>query len=247
MKNHKILLITEHLGSGGAERQICGIAAFLTQHGYDCRLITYYDNQFYEPYLRAHNVDYQFVPDLLNPRTRVFRLIKYLYTYKPDIVISYLFSVNMTTCLARTLYKCKLIVSERNNNIRVSKKDYILFNLYRMADFVIPNSYSQADFIKRNFPFLTKKVVPIINFVDVEKFIPNKEQPINKVPRIITVARVTSQKNVLTYLEAIRIIKDQDINVHFDWFGSKSYDESYNRLVEERMRALGVDDYITRV
>ena len=48
----RILLITEGLGSGGAERQICGLAAMLTKAGYPCRLITYVENQFYEPYLR---------------------------------------------------------------------------------------------------------------------------------------------------------------------------------------------------
>ena len=54
----KILLITENLGSGGAERQICGLASLLTKAGYPCRLITYVENQFYEPYLRQNGVDY---------------------------------------------------------------------------------------------------------------------------------------------------------------------------------------------
>lgn len=57
----KILLITETLGSGGAERQICGLASMLTKAGFPCRLITYVENQFYEPYLRQNGVDYQFV------------------------------------------------------------------------------------------------------------------------------------------------------------------------------------------
>ena len=62
----KILLITEGLGSGGAERQICGLAVMLTKAGFPCRLITYVKKQFYEPYLRQHGVDYLFVPELWN-------------------------------------------------------------------------------------------------------------------------------------------------------------------------------------
>lgn len=48
----RILLITEGLGSWGAERQICGVATMQTKAGYSCRLITYVENQFYESYLR---------------------------------------------------------------------------------------------------------------------------------------------------------------------------------------------------
>ena len=66
----RILLITEGLGSGGAERQICGLAAMLTKAGYPCRLITYVVNQFYEPYLRQNGVDYEFEPELWNKSTQ---------------------------------------------------------------------------------------------------------------------------------------------------------------------------------
>ena len=112
----KILLITENLGSGGAERQICGLASLLTKAGYPCRLITYVENQFYEPFLRQNGVDYQFVPELWNHNTRVIRAAKYVRQFKPDVVISFLPSVNKTMCLAKLLFKAKLVVSERNNN-----------------------------------------------------------------------------------------------------------------------------------
>ena len=79
---NRILLITENLGSGGAERQICGLAAMLTKAGYPCRLITYVENQFYEPYLRQNSVDYQFVPELWDKKTRVFKAAKYVRQYK---------------------------------------------------------------------------------------------------------------------------------------------------------------------
>ena len=90
----RILLITEGLGSGGAERQICGLAAMLTKAGYPCRLITYVENQFYEPYLRKNGVDYELIPELWDKKTRVFRAAKYVRRYKADVVIAYLPSVN---------------------------------------------------------------------------------------------------------------------------------------------------------
>lgn len=239
----RILLITGSLGSGGAERQICGLAAMLTKAGYSCRVITYFENQFYEPYLRQNGVDYQFVPKLWNKKTRVFRVARYVRRYKPDVVISFLDSVNMTMCLAKLFFKAKLIVSERNNNTCITRRDNVLFNIYRMADVIVPNSNTQGKFICNNFPFLSKKVHPIINFVDVNRFVPAETPVHNDILRIVTVARYIQQKNVLTYLKAVRMVKDMGLNVHFDWYGSK-YNVAYYAEVEREYKQLGIVDYL---
>lgn len=241
----KILLITEGLGSGGAERQICGLAVMLTKAGFPCRLITYVKNQFYEPYLRQNGVDYQFVPELWNKKTRIFKTAKYVRQYKPDIVISFLPSVNKTMCLAKLSFKAKLIVSERNNNTCITRGDKIQFNLYRMADAVVPNSNSQGKFICNHFPFLSKKVHPIINFVDVNRFTPSEAPVQNDVLRIVTVARYTQQKNVLSYLKAVRMVKDMRLNVHFDWYGDKKHNAAYFAEIEKEYLKLDIADYMT--
>ena len=241
----RILLITESLGSGGAERQICGLAAMLTKSGFPCRLITYVENQFYEPFLRQNGVDYQFVPELWNKKTRVFKVAKYVRQYKPDVVISFLPSVNKTMCLAKPFYNAKLVVSERNNNTCITRGDKIQFNLYRMADAIVPNSNSQGNFIRNNFSFLGKKVYPIINFVDVNRFMPSENYSQNDTLRIVTVARYTQQKNVLTYMKAIRMVKDMGLNVHFDWYGDKKHNAVYFADIEKNYQELEIGDYLT--
>lgn len=245
MFEKKILLITEGLTSGGAERQICGLASMLTERGFKCRLITYSDTHFYEQWLRDHHVDYEYVPSLLNKWTRIFRLVCYLHVYKPDVVISYLPSVNITCCLSCFFFNCFLIVSERNNNTGLSKKDILQFNLYRKANVIVPNSYCQGKFIENNFPSLRDKVVPIINFVDVDYFKPNERKDENEVLQIVTAARYTDQKNCIKYLEAVKRVKDLGLRVHFQWFGNKQYDPSYYALVEEKAKELNVLDYVT--
>lgn len=245
MKKKRILLVIEHLGPGGAERQICGLAALLTKAGYPCRLITYVENQFYEPYLRQNGVDYQYVPELWNKKTRVFRMAKYVRNYNPDVVISFLPSVNMTMCLAKLMFRAKLVVSERNNNTCITRGDKVLFNLYRMSDAVVPNSHSQGDFISKNFPFLKDKVHPIINFVDVNRFTPAETPVHNETLRIVTVARYTQQKNVLAYMKAIRMIKDKGLDVHFDWYGDKKHNTAYYEEIEKEYKLLNIADYLT--
>lgn len=241
----KILLITENIGSGGTERQICGLASMLTKTGYSCRLITYVENQFYEPYLFKHGVDYQFVPELWNKNTRVFKAAKFVRRYNPDVVISFLPSVNQTMCLAKFFYKAKLVVSERNNNTCITRGDKVLFNLYRMADAIVPNSNSQGKFICNNFPFLSKKVYPIINFVDVDRFTPLETPVRNEILRIVTVARYTQQKNVLTYLKSVRMVKDMGLNVRFDWYGDKKHNADYYAEIEKEYQKLDIADYMT--
>lgn len=241
----RILLITENLGSGGAERQICGLAVMLTKSRFPCRLITYVKNQFYEPILRQNGVDYQFVPELWNKNTRVFKAAKYVRRYKPDVVISFLPSVNKTMCLAKLFFGAKLVVSERNNNTCITRSDKVQFNLYRMADAIVPNSNSQGKFISNNFPFLSKKVHPIINFVDVNRFTPSETPVRNETLRVVTVARCTQQKNVLTYLKAVRKVKDMGLNVHFDWYGDKKHNAAYFEEIEKEFQQLDIADYLT--
>lgn len=241
----RILLITENLGSGGAERQICGLAVMLTRAGYPCRLITYVENQFYEPYLRQHAVDYELVQELWDKKTRVLRTARYVRRFKADVVISYLPSVNKTLCLAKLFFKAKLIVSERNNNTGVSRSDKIQFNLYRMADAIVPNSHSQGKFICQHFPFLHKKVHPIINFVDVHRFTPDNSSMYNKTLRIVTVARYTQQKNVFAYLQMVRKVKEEGLQVHFDWYGDKEHNSAYYAQVERVYQHLDIADCLT--
>lgn len=241
----RILLITESLGSGGAERQICGLAVMLTRVGYSCRFITYVDNQFYEPYLHDNSVDYELVEGLLPKYTRVFRVAKYVRKYNPDVVISYLPSVNLTMCLARLFCNTHLVVSERNNNIDITLRDIIRFNLYRIADAVVPNSISQSNFIRKNFKFLAEKTIPIINYVDLDRFKALNIAREHESLRIITVARYTQQKNVLTYLKVVRKIKDLGIKIHFDWYGDKEHNPQYYQQVVDEYNRLDISDYLT--
>ena len=240
----KVLLIIENIGSGGAERQMCGLAASLTEIGYNCRLISYEKRQFFEQYLLDHKVDYQFVPSLLNKRTRVPRLALYLWKYRPDVVISFNESVNMTACLTRLLYPCKVVVSERNNQYRMTRADKIRFFLYRLSDHIVPNSYSQGLFIVNNYPSLAKKICPIVNFVDLDKFKKVVYKQKSDRLRIIITARYTEQKNCLFFLDFVEKVKMLKLPVVFEWFGSFSANPVYFDNFIKKYESLDICDYL---
>ena len=53
----RVLLFIDNLGAGGAQRQFCGLASLLKQHGYIVKVITNYADSFYLPLLRESDID----------------------------------------------------------------------------------------------------------------------------------------------------------------------------------------------
>lgn len=218
---NKILCLIESLGSGGAERQLTGLAVMLRQKGYKVQVCYYVKNEFYLPYLQENGVEGCFLPEASNPRKRFFALRNHIKAYKPDTVISYSTSPSMITCLLKLLgFKFNLIVSERNTTQRIDKNTKLRFFLYRWAKHIVPNSQSQADFINKHFPNLLGKVKVITNFVDTDKFSPSTEvQPQHDVTNMVCVGRLMPQKNLPRFIEAIcKVVKD-GCKIHVDWFG----------------------------
>ena len=245
----RILLITEGLGSGGAERQLCGLSVFLKEKGYTVKVVTYTDKLFYLDYLKSKDIDYENIPALLNKYLRPFRLLKLYKEYRPDVIISFLTSVNLATCLSKLFYKkAKLIVSERNTNQSFRFKDKIVYGLYKLADYIVPNSHAQEQFILSHYPQYKERVRTITNFVDLEIFKPLVNidtKPLSKPLKIVTVARFTKQKNCLRYLQTIAKVKAMGANVHFEWYGNMSFDLIYMNQIKNIVKDLDIEDYIS--
>lgn len=242
-----ILLITENLGSGGAERQLVGLAALLKEKGYDVTVVTYLEKQFHEKFLHEHNVEYIFAPQLLNRATRVGRLIKLFKELKPEVVISYLPQVNQSVCLARLFHKFHLIVSERSHTMNFGIRTRLQYLLYSKANYVVANSYSEAQNIKDHFPLLKKKTLAIPNFVETERFtLPlTKEVEKKDAPtRILCVGRVIVSKNVLRFLDVIADIIKDGYSVQCKWVGSM-YDKAYCEQVKEKISSLNLQNVVT--
>lgn len=222
----KILLFTDSLTQGGAQRQMVSLACLLRKHGYDVQLLTYHDIPFYAHYLEECGVPYSVIPGAKHPLLRIFRVRNTLKRLRPDVVVSYLDVPNIVSCLARlTGVRTRLIVSERNTTQRLSRMERIKFFLYRYADHVVPNSVSQTRFIAQHYPKLMPKVMTIRNFVDLSVFMPSSQKPISSsILRVIGVGRTESQKNIGRLIEAVAIVRDKGCNIEVDWYGRRTGD-----------------------
>lgn len=244
----KILCLIDGLGAGGAERQLVGLAIFLKKRGYQVDLLCYHKDLFCLPMAQEGGitpVELQVKKSRWAKLMAIRRFIKDKGGY--DCVISYKDGPNAICCLLKLMgMKFKLLVSERNTTTVMNVGKKRLYNLYRFTDYVVPNSYSQSDFLSQNYPWMKKKIVTITNYTDIHKFTAHFNQQ-DGVLSIMTAARLAKQKNVIRYLEAIKLLKKRGVsNVHFDWYGHvQKGEEEYGDAVLAKVKEMDVEDYIT--
>lgn len=227
----KILLLIDFLGQGGAERQMVYLATELNKAGCNVRLIKFFDNDgAYLSQLQEAGIDVETDRKGSNRWRRILRIIKIVIDWRPDMTIAYKDGTCIAASLARLFVKFRLAVSERNTTQSLSKFEKMKFFIFRKADYIIPNSHSQTEFIMNQFPNLSSRLRTITNMIDMERFYPAKDSP--EIKRVIIAARLTEQKNVIGFLEAISLINVSPEEVHFDWFGKIQEEEYYTKIKE---------------
>lgn len=233
----KVICLIESLGSGGAERQLTYLASQIKERGYNVEVWTYYPNDFYAPILEENGVTWKYVADAQPPHKRVWVLKKELKRANPDVVIAYLDTCTTVLSIIKLLgAKFKLIVSERNTTQKLSVRERLKFFFYRWADAIAPNSYTQTEFIRKRHPNLSSKLHTITNFIDTDKFCPPKVKIKRDKVRILTVARIVPQKNVLRLLEVVKRLKEEGCQFKYDWVGTvtdKIYYQKCLDLIQE--------------
>lgn len=236
----KIVLFIDSLTSGGAQRQMLVLSNLLCERGYDITIITYHPHDFYRSLL-DERIKYIYVTEARNVLQRIPSIFRVLFRLEPDVVISYLDVPNIIACICKLLgLKYKLIVSERNTTQNLSNRERIKFLLYRKADVIIPNSYTQSEVINKYYPCYKSKIITITNCADLDYFVPNnvlkKEQN-----TILCVGRVTPQKNLIRFIEAVSMARIMGVNVTVKWFGRK--DEGYFEECKQAVNKYGLTDH----
>ena len=228
----RILCLIDSLASGGAQRQMVGLASLLKGEGYQVKVVTYFDLPFYLSQLQVCGVEYEYVSCSTSLVDRLRRIGRTIKQFRPDVVVSYL----DTPCILASLLhiankkRWKLIVSERNTTQALSRKEKIKFALYRFADAIVPNSFSQGDFIAKHYPEYVDKCHVITNFVDTGAFSPVTKETDSDELRIIGVGRILKQKNIPMLIEAVKNVRESGNNLRVDWYGEKF--DTYNECMQ---------------
>ena len=235
----KVLCLIDGLGSGGAQRQLVGLASLLKDKGYDVLFVWYNEVDFFRGYLEEHNVRYE----QLSASSALMKAVKLTIAIKrfnPDAIVAYNYQSSQLACCLKILgLKSKIIVSERNVIPSIGRKEKIRFFLYRWADYVVSNSQAQTDVINKHFKRLRDKTRTIRNFVDSNYFVPASNKNIRTVnKKILVVGRIARQKNIIAFMQAVRKALDAGACIAVDWYGRvavshKEYDKEVKRVYSE--------------
>jgi len=237
----KILLFTDILGSGGAQRQLVTLAFLLKQRGYDVFLLDYWNSDFYDDKLTKGGISFKHNHTV--GKINIIRMFVHeVKRYRPDAVISYMENPSLIACVGKILCRSHfhLIVSERNTTQTDDFRTRLRMHFFRLANYVVPNSFSQTNFIRQHYPFLRSKLYTITNCVDTDYFSPKEfDYSQNVIPRILVVARVVEQKNVLRFIEAVGKLHKKGYEFTVDWFGDphplEYFELCKSKLIEWRI------------
>lgn len=239
----KILCFTDGFNQGGAERQLIGLANLLQQHGFDVTLASYHKENFYRSLMDSCNLKYDFIESSGLQLSKLVSCYKYFKTKGFDCVISYKGGCNQICCLLKAIgMSFKLIVSERCLVYDFNAFQKRKFFLYRFADYIVPNSYAQEKFIGEHYPKLLAKTVTITNFTDIDTFVPVKNETHSKL-RVLVTARISHQKNIKRFIEALSILKKENLSIDVKWFGNVNFGEdTYALECKELIERYGISD-----
>lgn len=238
----KIICLTRHLKMGGMERQLAGLAVTLKGLGHDVQVVTFHQGDYFDGVLAEHGVRHVMIPKGAFTAVSILRMRRYFRQEQPALVIAFGASAGRKACAVKWLWPhFRLVVSERNANPRQTLFDTYRMLIYRRADYILCNSYRQAEYLRARFPSLTEKIGTIVNFVEADAFQPAAEPAQNQVFTLVTTARVCARKNVLRYIEAVSLLRQQGRAVKVLWYG-KSLRSRYLRRCEKAILAAGLQD-----
>lgn len=219
----KIVFLTESLGSGGAEKQLCILAAEMNRRGHDVEVVTYAVGNFYAPMLEHAGVKHTFLGGIGTwqwlPRIR-----RFLRTNHQDVVLAFLEScANYAELATLPFRRWGLVVGERlaaPSTLKGWKSFRKRFHL--LADAVTTNSHTNRLMLEAAVPALKAHIITIYNAVDLDKFKPGSPAYDAGQVRLVVAARFNEQKNVLRAIEAIELVRGQckGVSVSVDWFGN---------------------------
>lgn len=228
----KITFVTDTLQAGGAERVISILANRLQKRGYDVEIIC----------LRMHKVFYEFdssvkltfVEDNVNSGIikKMLWLRKYIKQQKPSVVIAFMVGVYIFTLLSLMGMKQTVIVSERIDPRKTSKKTRNV--LRKMVLPLVQHMVVQTEDIKSYFPaFIRKKTSIIYNPVTEDVFV-NDSVNVNKMKRLINVGRLYDQKNQRMLIDAFSKVIDKFPDYELAIFGEGPLQEELQNLINEK-------------
>lgn len=241
----RILLAIDHLGMGGAQRQLVNLGVGLQQLDHQVEFFVYYPARDLAEPLESLRIPIWHVAKThrLSPRVPV-ALRNRLRGGNYDVALSYLDTPNLYLELASLgARRSKIVVSQRAQYApgRLSLYRRALENFHRFADHVVVNSRVQMRRMVREFPWLAGRTSTISNGVGPQFFAITRTAERPRL-RFLAVSTIVPLKNVDGLVEALGISRRRyDLSVDVWWVGRVGSQEYFSQL-QRRLELLGLSD-----
>jgi glycosyltransferase involved in cell wall biosynthesis len=210
----KVLLVIDHFGPGGAQRQLVELACGLKRRGHTVEIFVYFPQYTFlrgrldELEIPVHEVS----KEALGSIEVIRRLTALMRRGNFDVVVSFLNVANFYAEMAHlTVPRTRLIVSERTSfhDDRSPSTALLRRLLHVLADRVVANSETQARWLRSKW-WLRPRVACIYNGVDLQKF--EMQEFLPDAPnnlRLLGIGRIGPEKNLLTLVAGLKQFSDE--------------------------------------
>ncbi|MBL8346486.1 MAG: glycosyltransferase family 4 protein [Rubrivivax sp.] len=215
----KILCVIDHLGSGGAQRQLVGLACELRRRGHDVDVFVYHpDHDFFRGRLDGAAIPVHEAPKRRIGSSGVARaLARLLRRTRPDGVVAFLATPAIYTIAARLASgtRPRLLVSERSSHLAESRswrqrlRALCLRVLFVACDAVVANSETQAAWLRSRHAWLRRRVHCIFNGLATDAFRATPLPVPGERLRLLAIGRVGAEKNPLGLMQALQWLQAQ--------------------------------------
>lgn len=202
----KIMFVIGTLSNGGAERVISVLAKEFSENGNEVSIVTLYDQKntyLKEKNIRLFSIDHKRKNRLWRAIENIGGLRTLIQRKKPEIVISFVWQINIYSIFASMFTKTKLIISERNDPLQDPKKKY----LRKVRDFMYFFSEGYVFQTENAKNYFSKKIkdkgIIIPNPIKTDLPYWNSK---NNNKTIITACRLMKQKNLPMLIDAFEKI-----------------------------------------
>jgi glycosyltransferase involved in cell wall biosynthesis len=244
-----VLLVVDHLGTGGAQRQLVNLGVQLHRFGHEIEFFTYYPASDLRAPIDAAGLKVWETRKTTRFSTRIPRVLRQrLRAGEYDVALSYLDTPNLYLELAAAgLRKTAIVVSQRAQYPagRLSITKRALETFHRLADHVVVNSQSQMQRMVGECPWLANRISTINNGVSEEFFAAARPVHARQGFTLLVVATVVPLKNADGLIEALHLCRrETGVDVRVAWAGRRA-DDRYFAALERRIDELGLRSHWT--
>lgn len=234
-----LALVISSLGAGGAERVLSELANHWVSKVYQVSIVTLMPHEA-QPFYSLHpkiNVirlnqsgsEEFWLKRFLNVVRRISRVRGAIHQLSPDVIISFIDSMNILTLIATRGYGIPVIISERIDpafHVIPKLYSYLRLKLYPLCSKLIVQTESAAQYFPKNF----KKFLHIVpNPVEDPKRY--KKELKTKVQNIVSIGRLVPQKDQATLIYAFSSLVKQHSDLTLTIYGEGEERKNLENLI----------------